>query len=167
MEEEGVALLAASGVAPETISHLRQVDMRYVGQGHEILVTLPTGDQASALRSAFEKEYRRLYDRLGPEGVPVEAMAWRVRSTGPRPDLALRVEGSPGDPRKGSREAYVPESGGMREVPVFDRYRLSPGTALPGPAIVEERESTTIVGRDATFTVDSHWNLVIEFEARP
>jgi N-methylhydantoinase A len=49
------------------------------------------------------------------------------------------------------------------ETPVFDRYKLGPGATFPGPAIVEERESTAIVPPGARATIDAHHNLVIEF----
>ncbi|MEP7104674.1 MAG: hydantoinase/oxoprolinase family protein, partial [Chloroflexota bacterium] len=68
MEREGEAVLAASGADSATVTHIREADMRYVGQGHEIRVALPRGRDAGHLRQAFEAEYRRLYDRLGPAG---------------------------------------------------------------------------------------------------
>ena len=79
---------------------------------------------------------------------------WR-RSPGvccirPKPELRLRFAAKRGNDlalaRKGARLAYFPELGGMAETPVYDRYRLGPGAAFDGPAIVEERESTLIVG---------------------
>jgi N-methylhydantoinase A len=160
MEQEGEAVLAGSG-GEGAITHLREADMRYVGQGHEIRVTLPPGRDPARLREAFETEYRRLYDRLGPAGVPLEVTAWRVRSSGPPPALELRVEGEPGAPHKPVRRAYLPEAG-MTEVAVYDRYRLGPGSAFAGPAIVEERESTLVIGAGAACRVDERWNLVVE-----
>ena len=127
--------------------------MRYVGQGHEVRVPLPPGPltpvSVPALRQAFETEYLRLYGRLGPP-VAVEAITWRVVSSGPRPDLRLstapEATGDAESARKGTRRAYVPEQGGMTDVAVYDRYRLGPGATFTGPAIVEERESTTVIG---------------------
>jgi N-methylhydantoinase A len=168
MEAEGQALLEASGVAHAAISHRREADMRYVGQGHEIRVTLPAGalDAAhvSTLVTAFEALYRELYERLGPP-VPIEILNWRVVSSGPRPDLKLYITASAGgDARsalKGQRPAYFPETHGFIATPIYDRYRLAPGVMLDGPAIVEERESTTIVGLGARCRVDEQWNLVV------
>ena len=59
--------------------------MRYAGQGHEIRVELArrAGRRLPAIRAAFEAEYERLYGRLGPDGVPLEAITWRVQSLGP------------------------------------------------------------------------------------
>jgi N-methylhydantoinase A len=52
--------------------------------------------------------------------------------------------------------------GGFGDVAVYDRYRLLPGIDLPGPAIIEERESTVIVGPESRFCIDEQWNLVVE-----
>ena len=96
----------------------------------------------------------------------MEAITWRVVSTGPRPNLRLsapsEATGDAAASRKGARRAYVPESGGLTDVPVYDRYRLGPDAAFTGPAIVEERESTTVIGPGAHVSVDGEGNLVVE-----
>src|SRR5439155_17594304 len=161
MEGEGGALLGSSGVARRQVQHRRLADMRYVGQGHEVRVPLPGGrlgaEHVATLQREFERVYRELYGRQGPP-VPVEVINWRVVSSGPRPELKLDASGNgagaapadEGHPAlaeaalKGTRPAYFPEHGGYVETPVYDRYRLGPGAALLGPAIVEERESTLI-----------------------
>ncbi len=170
MEAEGHALLEASGVAHEAISHRREADMRYVGQGHEIRVPLPAGPldaaHAPALVAAFGAVYRELYERLGPP-VPIEIINWRVVSSGPQPDLKLHVTApAPSGARgalKGQRPAYFPETGGFVATPIYDRYQLAPGATFDGPAIVEERESTVIVGPGAHCRVDEQWNLIVQF----
>jgi N-methylhydantoinase A len=168
METEGRALLEASGVAPDAIGHRREADMRYVGQGHEIRVPLPAGplgaNHAAVLRTAFEAVYRELYERLGPP-LPLEILNWRVVSSGPRPTVSLSIHASTGgdvaQARKGERLAYFPEAGGFVPTPIYDRYRLAPGMAFAGPAIVEERESTAIVGPGARCRIDAQHNFVV------
>jgi N-methylhydantoinase A len=169
MEAEGQKLLETSGVPPEQISHRCEVDIRYVGQGHEIRVPLPAGqlDSASvpAITALFEETYRRLYERLSPS-VPIEIINWRITSSGPTPEVRLQIlraeHTTVQTARKGSRKAYFP--GGFRDVAVYDRYRLLPGMHFDGPAIVEERESTVIVGPDSHFRIDEQWNLIVEFQ---
>ena len=56
----------------------------------------------------------------------------------------------------------MPEFEGFAEVPVYDRYRLAPGDALDGPAIVEERESTVVLGPDARARIDDALNLIAD-----
>ena len=75
-------------------------------------------------------------------------------------EFLWEARGRAGEARKGTRQAWMPEAGGMTEVPVYDRYRLAPGHRFEGPAIIEERESTLVVGPDAHCVMDEQWNLV-------
>jgi N-methylhydantoinase A/oxoprolinase/acetone carboxylase beta subunit len=167
MADDGSATLAAAGVAPEQITYRRTAEMRYRNQGHEVPVPLPDGDLRAAmlpdLEAAFEEVYRSLYGRIA-EGVPLEVLNWRVVASGPRPEINLAAEavGASDAARaiKGERAIYLPEQGGFAPVPVYDRYALTPGTAFTGPAVVEERESTTIIG-GGTVAVDTYRNLIV------
>jgi N-methylhydantoinase A len=169
MTAQGEAILARSGVPEAEREHLRQADVRYAGQGHEIRIELPAGrlgaDSLGSIRQTFETVYRGLFGRTGPD-VPLEAVSWRVIASGPRPSVKLSATSSTGgDARKGERLVYFPEWNEHRRVPVYDRYLLAAGTALSGPAIIEERESTTVVGPGAGVQVDAARNLSIELEA--
>jgi|DewCreStandDraft_5_1066085.scaffolds.fasta_scaffold00734_35 N-methylhydantoinase A len=169
MEAEGRALLGRAGVAAGDIVVSRSVDLRYTGQGHEVNVPLPEGQLGEAsvgeILRRFVAEYRRLYHRAGPE-VPVEAITWRVKVAGPKPAIAPRRAGQrPGrveDALKGFRPAYFAEYGDFRPTPVYDRYALSPGAVIEGPAVIEERESTVVLGPRAVARVDDRLNLVGE-----
>ncbi|MBE1501250.1 N-methylhydantoinase A [Amycolatopsis lexingtonensis] len=144
MEAEGEALLAKSGVAD--VTHRRIAEMRYAGQGYEIRVPVHGGSWPETLIEEFTRTYRALYRRSGPE-VGVEVLNWRVVSSGPAPDVTLRLkaQATGGEARKGTRPAYFPAAGRFVDTAIFDRYRLRPGTRIDGPAIVEERESTVVV----------------------
>ena len=169
MEAEGQALLEKSGVVPGQISHRREAEIRYVGQGHEIQVPLPAGrlssDSVTTIINSFEEVYRRLYERLS-QSVPIEIINWRVTSSGPAPRVRLQVardeQTAAQTARKGSRKAYFPELGGYHDTAVYNRYGLLPATSFSGPAIVEERESTVIVGPDCRFRIDEQRNLIVE-----
>ncbi|HEV2282308.1 MAG TPA: hydantoinase/oxoprolinase family protein [bacterium] len=176
MEQEGRRILSTT-VREDQIGFRRWADMRYRGQGHEIRVPLPDaafGPGAEpALRAAFERAYAAIYAHTAPE-VPVDVVSWRVAAHGPKPSLRLPAAGgqtardaaNPATALKTRRAAYFPERHGFAEVPVYDRYRLAPGCEFPGPAVVEERESTVVVGPDARVWVDAWRNLVIEDAAR-
>ncbi|MEM7029582.1 MAG: hydantoinase/oxoprolinase family protein [Chloroflexota bacterium] len=171
MQAEGETVLEESGVSANQINHRREVDMRYVGQGHEIAVQLPDGvlddNISDELKTRFEQTYQELYERLGPP-VPVEILNWRVVSSGPKPNVQLNVvltdesAVTATDTKKGSRQAYFPETDGFTETPIYDRYRMKPGMTFAGPAIVEERESTVIIGPDAQCHIDGHFNLIVK-----
>jgi len=158
LERAGAELLARSGV--RDVVHELSADMRYVGQGFE--VTVPLGDERTAaeLRHAFEAVYVRKHGRVGPD-VPLEAISWRVLTRGPEPPIRLGVP--KGDTPlyaalKGRRTAFFGEP---LDTPVYAREALAAGTSLDGPAIVEERESTTVVPPGATVTVSGDGSLVM------
>jgi N-methylhydantoinase A len=142
--------------------------MRYVGQGHEVSVPLPDGPLGAhhlgAITAHFERVYQTLYGRKGPD-VPLEVVNWRVVANGPPPsvDFHLPLGDARAGARKGTRSAFIPEEARFIDVPVFDRYALAPGEMLRGSAIVEERESTLVVGPRGRARVDEHANLIVEF----
>jgi len=188
MEGEGRALLRRAGVADADVTVTRVAEMRYVGQGHEVEAALPSGrlDAAglSTIREAFETAYRTLYHRL-PQGVPIEALNWRVTVAGPRPAVDFRDSGLAASGRqaagagnaaagpagrtaaalaavKGRRRAWFAEAGGFVDTPVYERYALGPGATFGGPAIVEERESTAVIGPGGRCRVDDGLAIVVE-----
>jgi len=169
MEAEGRRILRGAGVPDAEVTVRRSAEMRYFGQGHEVDVEIPTGILTEAslapITSSFETAYRLLYSRT-PMGVPLEALNWRAVISGPSPDLTITSgletgAGTEPTPKK-HRAAYFPEAGGYVETPVYDRYRLDLSARFAGPAIVEERESTTVIGPGARISVDAHRNLVAE-----
>jgi N-methylhydantoinase A len=169
MAEEGRKILEGSGLPAREISYQRTADMRYVGQGHEVSVRLPSGalteQHTTEITAEFEKTYRELYGRKGPD-VPLEIINWRVVASGPRPETSFNLSSDTSvrsDPRKGSRRAYFPECGGFVDTAVYDRYALKPGMEFNRPAIVEERESTLIVGGRGPARIDERLNVIVEF----
>lgn len=143
--------------APITIS--RSADMRYAGQGHEILVQLPDGPFTSAsvgeLRKRFEAGYRALFNRVVP-GVDVEVTGWILRAEAPPPGRALdqASTGAPTTLSVGSRTVFDPAQRDFQDVPVFQRRELAPGHAMQGPAIIAEDETTTIVTSGFTARIE-------------
>jgi N-methylhydantoinase A len=169
MAEEGRTVLESSGLSAKEIRYQRTADMRYVGQGHEVSVRLPNGvlgeQHVPQITAEFEETYRGLYGRKGPD-VALEIINWRVVASGPRPEMNLQLPRSTSDrsnARKGTRRAYFPEPGGFVETAVYDRYAFQPGVEFTGPAIVEERESTLIVGPRGRGRVDENLNVILEF----
>jgi N-methylhydantoinase A len=166
MAGQGDAILCRSKVPLDERRFIRQADLRYAGQGHEIRVELPDGplglDSIPAIRQRFEQVYRGLFGRVGPD-VPLEAVTWRVLATGQRPTVSLRppAASSTETARKRERLAYFPEWEEHRPVPVLDRYLLRSGEQFEGPAIVEERESTTIIGPATRVEIDASGTMSV------
>jgi N-methylhydantoinase A len=169
MAAQAVAVVRESAVTGEIVT-VRSVDARYVGQGYELTVPVPSGPlDAGALekvRRAFDDVYAARYGYASPRE-PVEVVTWKLSAVGGAPRVTLpKATGRRGDlARKATRRAYFPETRGYVDCPVFDRYALGPGLALAGPAIVEERESTTVLPPGALATVDDYANLIVELTA--
>lgn len=165
MERQARDLLARAGASLDGVVFERRVDMRYAGQGFAVSVPLPDGplgpEVEGPLRVAFDRAYER---RFGShlESAGAEAVHWRLAARVPLPPVDLSF-GKPGhgDPRKGEREAYFPEVSGFVRCPVYDCYRLVPRRRIAGPALIEERESTIVVGPSAEAEADVFGNLLI------
>ncbi len=168
MESSAVELLTLAGVEAEDIRIERSADMRYVGQGFEIVVPVPGGKLGPGLQetlaATFSETYKSLFGRILTD-VPVETITWRLSASEPppRPDIRFRTAESPAHAGgvKGERPVFLTEEGRFIDCPVFDRYGLEPGATVNGPAIVEEREATVFVGPDARCAIDEHLNLVM------
>jgi 5-oxoprolinase (ATP-hydrolysing)/N-methylhydantoinase A len=164
IEAEGRRHLAAAGIS-QGITVTRQAEMRLFGQMHEIAVDLPDGVLTSrdlaAVKARFAETYTRLYTHLYA-GAVIEALSWRVLVAGPPPRLQPGGEAAASNRTpalKGNRPAWF--EGGFRDTPVYDRYALRPGDRIAGPAIVEEREATTILPPGDRLAVDDGRNLRI------
>jgi len=167
LERDALPMLESTGLTPEEVRRERWAEMRYVGQFHELDVSVPDGpigpDTGRELTRRFAEAYTARYHSVLGDYVPM-ALNWRLRLVGPEPspDLgAVATEGG-ASPLKGVRRAFFPEAGGWTDTPVYDRYALGREDRLVGPAIVEERESTTVLGVGDTLVVDTLGNLRIE-----
>ncbi len=168
MEAEGARTLEKSGKT-ENIKFERSVDVRFVGQGSETNVPIAESDftkvKKEDVRGRFDKIYEKLYGRTYLDS-PVEFINFKVRASLPERLLKLpkmeKKEGSIEDAVKGQRLAYSGIAKDFIPYTVYDRYRLFPDARFDGPAIIEERESTVIVGEDASISVDDFGFLWIE-----
>ena len=172
LEGEAAGFLRAAGVAPADIGARRVLDMRFRGQGHEIEVALPDEHDLEAafalLPSLFRQAYAEVFSS-SPLTEALEIVNWKAEARGPESSLGAdyRVLAPQGreaadDARKGVRPAYVAAEGGVRDCPVYDRYGLRAGMVLDGPALIEERESTCVIGAGDRVTLDGRANLIAE-----
>ena len=166
MSAQAIAVVQESAVAGDVMV-ARSADARYVGQGYEVTVPIPRGrlDAAALARvqASFHEVYAARYGYANP-AEPVEVVTWKLSAVGGSPRIALAKSGASSADvrRKATRRAYFPEARGYTDTPVYDRYELAAGTSLTGPAIVEERESTTVLPPGVTATVDEYANLIAE-----
>jgi N-methylhydantoinase A len=170
MREEAEAIVR-QGEPEAPLSETRSAFMRYRGQGHEIAVPVPPrryrAEDAGELLAAFEAAYRALYSRVIP-GVEVEILSWVLLLSGPVPhdEGAARSEPPPSHPAPARRRAvFDPDSAEFIEVAIHERASLVPGAVIPGPAIIVEDETSTVVGRLFDARIDAFG--YIELVRRP
>ena len=163
LEREAVEELGAA----EGAEVHRSVQLRYAGQEHTLEVQLPTGEIDDALiaglRTAFDRASEEVYAFSLDQ--PLQLVAARVTVAAPADPFAWRVEEAVPDHELPAREVDLDEHGGVRTVAAVHRGALEPGAPMPGPCVIEEAASTTLVLPGQTVTRDAIGNLVIE-EAR-
>ena len=160
MVEEASAIVAQGSFGAET-TQTRTAFMRYVGQGHEIPVSLPvrvlTEADIDLIRAAYDAQYARFYDRPVP-GSDVEIMSYAVTISTILPRAAA-ISATPGPvTATPARFQSVRDtvSGAVSDWGIYDRAQLSPGATLRGPAIIAEDETSTLVGPGWKAAIDAH-----------
>ncbi len=167
-ESRGRDRLASEGISPERIRFVRQLDMRYVGQSHELTVDVPGGPltpgSLPAINEAFFAAHRKAYG-YASAGEPTELVNVRLTAIGevPRPARRRLDRGGADNHRaiKARREVFFREHGSMVLCDIYDRYRLLAGNRMAGPAVVEEVDSTLVIHPGYTGTVDAHGNILV------
>ncbi|RUX20290.1 hydantoinase/oxoprolinase family protein, partial [Mesorhizobium sp. M2A.F.Ca.ET.042.01.1.1] len=127
--------------------------MRYAGQGWEIPVPLadePFGDDAVAkLKALFEENYQRFFGRAieGLDGLEIEIVTWSVKATDVRPAVTpheLTTGRKKSEPTT-TRVVFDPATGAPQTYGIVERDTLCVGDRVAGPAVIVERETSTVV----------------------
>ncbi|MDE0521474.1 MAG: hydantoinase/oxoprolinase family protein [Boseongicola sp.] len=153
-----------AGAPDGPLTERRVAFMRYHGQGHEIEVAVPARDlepsDADGLRGAFEAEYSRQFSRTVPD-MEIEILNWALHLASEVPDIdpAHAAPAQSAANPAGSRMILCDVSGEWREAAVYDRAELRNGARLPGPALITEPQTTTLVSADFDARVDGAGNI--------
>ncbi len=159
--------MVVAGAGSAALTETRLVDVRYVGQGHELPMNLPNralkADDLPDLRRRFEDRYRQIYGLHLPD-MAVEIVTWSVTvSTVPEPAERIpSARRSATAAPVGRRPVYEPAKGELVEMPIYRRSDLKPGVGIDGPAVIVEDETTTIVPASFEATVNPRGDIVME-----
>jgi N-methylhydantoinase A len=167
----------AAGVIAQTLSPAiapsvkRYADMRFIGQGYEVVTPLAPGPYSSAsepaIRAAFQLAYETIFGRTPPVA-DIEIINIRVSlsALAGGSELALDLPAdSTAAITKGTRKARFAHQSQQVDAPVYERASLPLMTTLAGPAIVEESSSTLLIPPGARAIVDAGGNIVIDLPA--
>jgi 5-oxoprolinase (ATP-hydrolysing) len=156
LAEEATQDLIAQEVLPTAIETIKRVHLRYDGTDTAIVVNLGTTEE---MKSAFEAEYRQRYSFLMDQrDLVIEAVSVEAIGLGESTEEAIDLRSA----RQGSlRPAEVVKmfSGGeWHDTPLYPREDTRPGDVMCGPAIIAEKNQTTVVepGWQAEVTQKDH-----------
>ena len=162
LEKEGAAVLQETGKNQKIIVE-RTLMMRFVGQGAETDLAIENKSfdrwKKEQIRKLFDDVYQKLYGRTYAE-TPVEFVTFKVRASLPQRPFQIPPLKNTGKTKadciKGQRQAFSMIKKEYIPFTVYDRFKLFPGATLSGPAIIEEKESTIVMGEDARASVDEY-----------
>lgn len=174
LEAGALETIRETGLEPAAARTERFADMRYAGQGFELVVPLPSGpyseESREALLQAFEESYRRIFSQTLAQ-VPVEIVNIRAIAVAPATKAEVALHGRRGDAGasaqaalKGRRPIYHADEKRFLDTPVYERARLLPGNRVDGPAVIEEPESTLIIGPRSHGTVHDTGCIIVRLD---
>jgi N-methylhydantoinase A len=167
MHREAEAVVR-TGAPDADLEETRLAYMRYYGQGHEVVITVPNRPLASAdvalLQERFDETYRRIYRRIIPYA-EVEVLSWGLtlstRAEAVQPSQEVRD--TPSKARQRGRRPYFDgEKGEMLDMPTYWRGDLLPGHRVEGPALIQEEQTTTLVTERFVAEIAANGAIVIE-----
>jgi N-methylhydantoinase A len=140
------------------------LDLRYTGQEFTLpvpvtMAQLKKGDHR-AIRTAFDKMYEQRYAHHSPDE-PVEMVNIRLAVIGKRPRLKFPKKRGGKRPSPGRRPVYLGNAGKPVSCPVYARDTLPAGMRIPGPALIEEHGTTTVLYPGDQCRVASSGELII------
>ncbi|MEM7043073.1 MAG: hydantoinase/oxoprolinase family protein [Pseudomonadota bacterium] len=156
--------------APEAeLAETRLAYMRYYGQGHEVVVTLPnralTGEDAELLQQRFDETYCQIYRRIIPNAeVEILTFGLTLATTGGEaaPLASFATNGKVTPKSQGTRPLFDGDSGEVIEVPTYWRADLEPDDRIDGPALIQEEQTTTLVTANFTATLATNGAIVMQ-----
>ena len=173
LEDRARDELKAEGMDAADASFLRELDLRYTGQGYELRTPLDglysgalSEKSLAAARARFDERHAKVHGHAASDR-PVEVVSYRVRVRVAVPKYVPRSEAPPGKPRpvadarKAARRVYFDPKAPV-EATVYERDGLDVGVRIEGPCIVEQFDATTIVPHGWSAQVDDFRNLVLE-----
>ncbi len=142
--------VVSQGVARDVVQLRQRLHLRYQGTDTALVVDAGTIAQ---LRDAFEAAYRQRFAFLMPDRqLVIEAVSVEAVGPGERHETPARMgDGQRHTPRADAQARIYHD--GWLDAGLFVRERLAPGATIDGPAIIAEKNATTVV--------DPGWQAVL------
>ncbi len=166
--DQGMRMLEAAGVTFAGRAVEVALDMAYLGQTHTVAVPLPvtvqegrvTPPERAQIATAFDAAYTATYGRLLPGGV-TRILNLRTAVIGQRPKFDLASLAPQGEGTTTPRATRRVHLGAWVEAAIYDRLSLPVGAAIPGPAVLEQPDTTILIEPGLIGRVDAYGNLIL------
>lgn len=167
LSDEARGYLGGAGLDGDALQVRYAVAMRYAGQGHEIDIQLPDpfhADVVDYLREGYDRRYAEIFGIAFAEQA-LECVEWKIEVFARSKDagrLRFDAPAVDGPATTRARPAYFSNGGWVDQCTIFDRLTLRVGTTITGPALIEEHESTAVLGPGDRAVVDASGNLLVD-----
>jgi N-methylhydantoinase A len=173
LRQQALAEASEEGFAHDAVKLTRLLDLRYPHQGYTLPVACPAeiadGDKAR-LKQAFDDVHLQVYGQSAPKE-DAEIVTFRLQAEIEVPRLELpklaRGDGRAERALKGERPLFDIDGNRFVRAKVYDRQKLMAGDGIPGPAIIDQFDATTLVLGGQIATVDGTATLIIETGEHP
>jgi N-methylhydantoinase A len=157
MSAVGRDTLGREGVTGRAVEMRAWLDLRYIGQWHELTLAVELPLDVAGAQAAFHAEHDRLFGHASP-GASIEMLALRLSAVGrtEKPEVARGPEDVALGAPSGERPMWDPDERAHSPTPVWDGRQLAVSSTLGGPAIVELSNTTIVVPRGFALDVDVH-----------
>ncbi len=170
MKDTGTDTLKKEGISENKIKYYPILDLRYVGQYHEVQLSVSwehiESFKLDDIGNAFHKEHNRLFGySLAQEKTEIEVINVRLRAIGitEKPKFLSGTEHSVPleSAHKESRQVYIPETNKTQEIPVYDGDLPLNGNTITGPAVIEKVNTSIFVSESYNCQIDDYGNFII------
>ena len=169
LESEATRWLDSESVPTDRRELARSADLRYTHQGFEVTVSVGGWALDSSALDATMQQFHREHDRLFGFSLdqPVEFVTLRVTARGhletaKAAPLSGGQPGKPADALLGQRQVYFDDTGGFIPCDIYHRAQLAPGSAIVGPAILENVDSTVVIDPGWQARIDDYGNCIVQ-----
>lgn len=167
MENSAINDFVEENMEPHHIVFTRYLDMRYQGQEHTVKVPVPNGVWSEAIREDIIERFHKLHEQnysfklLDSE---MEIVNFHLTGFGKVEKIQLSkvdIQSSNNEAFIETRKVFFDEEGWL-DTDIYKRELLKSGTKIEGPTIIEEKQTSTLVHKGQTVSVDEYGNLIIE-----
>jgi N-methylhydantoinase A len=164
MEFSASETLSAEGVAREDQETLYEIDIRYIGQGMKLTITVTPNEFDSDGLAGITQRFDKEHDQLFTFALDAEHELVGLRAVqGEEKDFITQERSSGGSDCSAAQlqSTRIYSDGQWCDGYIYDRSKLQANNRIPGPAVVTEMDSTSVILPGHVGIIDAVGNIII------